>query len=317
MKLDYLFLDASFFRQHRLAVPSRCWRPAGSPPMASPPPSAWRRAPASPSTPGRTSSPTCATAACPPRCRSSPTGRPGRSARLSGSTRKRCVKGVLPQFHRAHLRRNPQKGQGHRPAPRRNQLPHPGVGHPGTGLPRLARLHHDRRRAAAPARPAPLPARTTPPAPATHRHHDPRRRHARNCQGNRVISPTKRNHARRFTPDSRRHPRTPACSSVRLSSGCADDRRRGVCGLRGAAAVALRGRLGGPVCARPCRAGAQGPVRRAVLPAPLNRLAGMVSAAVAPALRQPEGHASPGGRNRWPGTAATGREPSARSTAGC
>src|SRR6266852_4459865 len=40
-----------------------------------------------------------------------------------------------------------------------------------------------------------------------------------------------------------------ACSSVSLSTGCADD-RCGVCGLRGAAAVALRGPLGGPVLAR-------------------------------------------------------------------
>jgi hypothetical protein len=107
------------------------------------------------------------------------------------------------------------------------------------------------------------------------------------------------------------------CSSVSLPAGCANDRRRGVCGLHGAAAVALRGPLGGPVGARPRRAGAQGPARCAVLPAPLNRLAGLVSAAAAPAPRRPGGHASPGGRNRWPGPAATGREPSARSTAGC
>jgi hypothetical protein len=39
--------------------------------------------------------------------------------------------------------------------------------------------------------------------------------------------------------------------------------------------------------------------------------------AVAPAPRRPEGHASPGSRNRWPGPAATGQKPSARSTAGC
>ena len=107
-----------------------------------------------------------------------------------------------------------------------------------------------------------------------------------------------------------------ACSSVSLSAGCAGD-RRGVCGLHRAAAVAVRGPVGGRVGARPCRAGAQGPAGRAVLPAPLNRPAGLVSAAVAPAPRRPEGHASPGGRTRWPGPAATGREPSARSTAGC
>src|SRR5215467_6150659 len=66
------------------------------------------------------------------------------------------------QLHRAHPRRDPPKGQGHRPAPWPDQLPHPGLGRPGPGLPRLARIHHDLRRPAAPARPAPLPARTTP-----------------------------------------------------------------------------------------------------------------------------------------------------------
>jgi hypothetical protein len=38
---------------------------------------------------------------------------------------------------------------------------------------------------------------------------------------------------------------------------------------------------------------------------------------VAPAPRRPEGHASPGSPNRWPGPAATGQKPSARSPAGC
>ena len=38
--------------------PSRCWPPGASPPRASPPSSAWRPAPASPPTPGTTSSPT-------------------------------------------------------------------------------------------------------------------------------------------------------------------------------------------------------------------------------------------------------------------
>ena len=79
------------------------------------------------------------------------------------------------QLHRAHLRRNPQEGQGHRTAARRDQLPHPRLGRPGPGLPRLARPDHDRRRAAPPAGPAPLTARTTPPATATARHRDPAR----------------------------------------------------------------------------------------------------------------------------------------------
>jgi hypothetical protein len=38
--------------------------------------------------------------------------------------------------HRTHLRRDPPPHQGHRPTPRRDQLPHPGVGRavPGLGL---------------------------------------------------------------------------------------------------------------------------------------------------------------------------------------
>jgi putative transposase len=34
--LDYLFLDASFFRMHPGSRPSRCWPPGASPPAASP-----------------------------------------------------------------------------------------------------------------------------------------------------------------------------------------------------------------------------------------------------------------------------------------
>jgi putative transposase len=64
----------------------------------------------------------------------------------------------------------PPPGQGHRTAARRDQLSHPGLGRPGPRLPRLARIHHDLERPTAAARPAPLAARTTPPAPATHSH---------------------------------------------------------------------------------------------------------------------------------------------------
>src|SRR6266487_2642402 len=46
-------------------------------------------------------------------------------------------------FHRADLRRDPPPDQGHRPAPRRDLLPDPGVGRAGPGLPRLARPDHD------------------------------------------------------------------------------------------------------------------------------------------------------------------------------
>ena len=44
---------------------------------------------------------------------------------------------------RAHLRRDPPQGEGHRPAPRRDHLPVAGLGGAGPGQPRLARPHHD------------------------------------------------------------------------------------------------------------------------------------------------------------------------------
>jgi putative transposase len=66
--LDYLYLDASFFRMHPGSRLSRCWPRGASPPAASPPSSAWAPAPASPPTPGTTSWPISRTAACPPRC---------------------------------------------------------------------------------------------------------------------------------------------------------------------------------------------------------------------------------------------------------
>jgi transposase-like protein len=74
--LDYLYLDASFFRMHPGSRPSRCWRPGASPPTASRPSSAWRQVRASPPTPGTTSCKISKSAACPPRCWSSPTARP-------------------------------------------------------------------------------------------------------------------------------------------------------------------------------------------------------------------------------------------------
>jgi len=79
-----------------------------------------------------------------------------------------------------------RRRQGHRPAARRDQLPHPGVGRARPCFPRLARPDHDQRWPPAPARPAPLAARTTPPAPATHRHHHPGRRPSRECQCHRL-----------------------------------------------------------------------------------------------------------------------------------
>src|SRR5262249_22647005 len=71
--LDYLFLDASFFRMHPGSPAEPVLAAWASPPAASPRSPAWRRAPASPSTRGRTSSPACTARARPPRRRSPPT----------------------------------------------------------------------------------------------------------------------------------------------------------------------------------------------------------------------------------------------------
>jgi putative transposase len=46
-------------------------------------------------------------------------------------------------FNRTHLRRDSPPHQGHRAAPRRDQLPHPSPGRPGPRLPRPARPDHD------------------------------------------------------------------------------------------------------------------------------------------------------------------------------
>jgi D-arabinose 1-dehydrogenase-like Zn-dependent alcohol dehydrogenase len=75
------------------------------------------------------------------------------------------------------------------PAPRRDLLPHPGLGCPRQGIPRLARPDHDRRRPAAAARPAPLAARPAPPAPATHHSRHWGRRAPREHQCYRLTSP--------------------------------------------------------------------------------------------------------------------------------
>ena len=58
VRLDYLFLDASFFRMHPGSPAEPVLAAWGSPPRASPRSSAWHWAPGSPPTPGTTSSPT-------------------------------------------------------------------------------------------------------------------------------------------------------------------------------------------------------------------------------------------------------------------
>jgi hypothetical protein len=89
-----------------------------------------------------------------PRSDEMPARRPRRAHRLPAVPRHAPPPHPALQLHRAHLRRDPPPHQGHRPAPRRDLLP---------------------------ARPAPLSPRTTPPAPATHRHHHPRRWPPRKC----------------------------------------------------------------------------------------------------------------------------------------
>ena len=227
MKLDYLFLDASFFRMH-----------PGSP--AEPVLAAWgittdgkpafiglAPALASHSTHGRTSSPTCVTAAWRPQLLIVSDGAAGPIGAIEQvypkALRQRCVihrcrnllakipagmqaevndaywkifdtedlktppgpklveiidarigdlaakyQGIYPaaakvlltdrvgltaclrfppnttmhpalRLRRAHLWRDPPTGQGHRQAPRRDLLPHPGLGRARPGLPRLAR----------------------------------------------------------------------------------------------------------------------------------------------------------------------------------
>src|SRR6266700_2389088 len=94
------------------------------------------------------------------------------------------------QLHRTHLRRDPPTRQGHRPVPRRNLVHQHRLGRARPRRPRLARLHHDRQRAAPAARPPPLATPTTHPVTATHSsHRRPGHRCPRNCHSRRVTSP--------------------------------------------------------------------------------------------------------------------------------
>jgi hypothetical protein len=54
--------------------------------------------------------------------------RPRGPDRLSALRRRAPPPHRALQLHRKNLRRDPPPGQGHRPAPRRDQLPHPGLG---------------------------------------------------------------------------------------------------------------------------------------------------------------------------------------------
>src|SRR5207244_2788624 len=94
------------------------------------------------------------------------------------------------QLHRTHLRRDPPPGQGHRPAARRAQLPVPGLGGARPDLARLARVHHDPRRAPPPTGLAPTAAPLTRPAATTRA---TRCRTTRNCRCRRLTCPPRRN----------------------------------------------------------------------------------------------------------------------------
>ena len=77
-----------------------------------------------------------------PAGRQLPAHRPGAAHQLPALPRRAPQADPALQLHRAHLRRDPPPGQGHRPAPRRDQLPQPRLGRPGPRLPRLARREH-------------------------------------------------------------------------------------------------------------------------------------------------------------------------------
>ena len=91
-----------------------------------------------------------------------PARRPGGADRLPAVPRRAPPADPALQLHRADLRRDPPPRQGHRPAPRRDQLPHPGLGRPGPGLPRLARPDHDQRRRSGCCRTCAAPCSTRP-----------------------------------------------------------------------------------------------------------------------------------------------------------
>ena len=111
------------------------------------------------------------------------------------------------ELHRTHLRRNPPPRKGYRPLPRRDQLHQHRVGRARPRIPRLARTHHDPRRAAPAPRPAPQPAPTTPATAAPHTP-TPLTAPPKPSTPPRNITHRSGTSAGRFTPDSGRHPET-------------------------------------------------------------------------------------------------------------
>ena len=74
--------------------------------------------------------------------------RPGQPVHLPALPRRAPQAPPALQLHRAHLRRDPSKSEGHRTAPRRTLLPVAGVGRARPGQPGLARGQDPRRRPA-------------------------------------------------------------------------------------------------------------------------------------------------------------------------
>ena len=111
-----------------------------------------------------------------------PQRRPDQPVLLPALPRRASQADSALELHRAHLRRDPPKGQGHRPAPRRALLSRPGVGGARPGQPRLERPHDDpRHRASTP--------RTTSPAPPSRDRPRGRRQRHRSRHNRRVTSP--------------------------------------------------------------------------------------------------------------------------------
>jgi len=93
-KIDYLYLDGSFFKMHPRPGPSRCWPPGASTPTDTRCSSALGRGRPSRPTPGEGSSRTWATGGLAPRCWSSPTAARVCARRSSGDCPPACTKGV-------------------------------------------------------------------------------------------------------------------------------------------------------------------------------------------------------------------------------
>jgi hypothetical protein len=145
-----------------------------------------------------------------------PAWRPRAAHRLPALPGRAPQKDPPLQPHRAHLRGDPPTREGHRPTARRSQRPLAGVGGARPREPRLARVHHDRKRAAPAAGSASRAARLTH-SPATRHTHDQPGEH-RNCRSRRLTCPCVRTSVRPFTPSLGRHRCAPRSTRPSLLS---------------------------------------------------------------------------------------------------